>query len=457
MPHKRERGQAVVLLVVGLSIFLIGALGIAIDGSHLFAQQQMAQSAADAAAQAGILSVFRGTNATATNPFATGSPPGSFVCSTTDGTTPCTYARLNGFGATNADSVAVSFPSSVSGVTNLASVPVPAISVAIQRTVNAWLIRFLGPSSSTVRASATAAIIKSPLANCITALDPAASGALSINGNPSVILIQCGVAVNSNSGSALAMTGTATLTADSIQVVGGVHNTGNTTIYPSPTTGASAVGDPLAAIPPPSFDPASSCNFSGLKYKNDDTATLSPGTYCGGLTVSGNAQVTLSPGTYIFRGGIDISASGNVRFGAGTYVLQGGGFKASGNAMLTGAGVTFYNTFDASDSYGPIDITGGFIANLSAPTSGPQQGMLFFQDRNAPAGNTEKFTGTSDQNVTGAFYFPNSTVSYRGNTANSPQDVAVIGDMVSLVGNANFTTDFTQPAAPHQIGVALIR
>jgi hypothetical protein len=453
MSYKREGGQAVVLLLVGLSIFLIGALGLAIDGSHLFAEQQMAQSAADAAAQAGILSVFRGTNATAPNPFATGSPPSSFVCGTTDGTTPCTYARLNGFGGTGADSVTVSFPAAVSGVTNLASVPVPAVSVAIQRTVSSWLIRFLGPSSSTVKATATAAIIKAPLANCITALDPSASGALTIKGTPSVVLIQCGVAINSSSGSALSMTGNASLTADSIQVVGGVSHTGNTSIYPSPTTGAAAVGDPLAAIPPPSFDPASPCNFTGQTYKN--TITLSPGTYCGAVTIKGN--VTFNPGTYIFRGGIDLGASANVTFGAGAYILQGGGFTASGNAVMTGADVTFYNTFDASDPYAPISISGGFTANLSAPTSGPQQGMLFFQDRNAPKGNTETFTGTSDQNITGAFYFPNSAVSYKGNSSGSGQNVALIADTVSLVGNASFDTDFTQAAAPHQIGVALIR
>jgi Flp pilus assembly protein TadG len=444
-------------MVVGLSIFLIGALGIAIDGSHLFAEQQTAQSAADAAAQAGILSIFHGTNTTAPNPFATGSPATSFVCSNTDGTTPCTYARLNGFGATAVDSVTVSFPTAVSGVTTLAPVSVPAISVAVQRTVNFWLIRFLGPSSSTVSARGTAAIVKSPLANCITALDPTANSALSMTGNASINLSSCGIAVDSSSASALAVTGNITLNADSIQVVGGFSKTGNITISPNPTTGAPAVADPLAAVPAPSFNAASSCNFTGLTYTGNTTPTLSPGTYCGGLTINGNAHVTFNPGTYIFRGGISISANANVTFGAGTYILQGGGFNATGNIGLTGAGVTFYNTFDASDAYAPISITGNFTADLSAPTSGPQQGMLFFQDRNAPTGKTEAFTGNSDQTLTGAIYFPNSTLSYTGNSSSTPQNVAIVADKISLVGNASFNYDSTQAAAAHQIGVALIR
>jgi len=38
--------------VVAMSILLIGALGLAIDGGQMYAHRQMAQAAADAAAQA---------------------------------------------------------------------------------------------------------------------------------------------------------------------------------------------------------------------------------------------------------------------------------------------------------------------------------------------------------------------------------------------------------------------
>ena len=58
----REDGQAVILVVVAMSVLLIGALGLAIDGGQMYAQRQMAQAAADAAAQAGIMSIFTGTN-----------------------------------------------------------------------------------------------------------------------------------------------------------------------------------------------------------------------------------------------------------------------------------------------------------------------------------------------------------------------------------------------------------
>src|ERR1700688_1395953 len=86
LPSDSRSGQAVIVMVACLSIFMIGALGLAIDGAQMYAQRQMAQTAADAAAQAGILSIFDGTNSGGGAAFTTGS---SFNCSTTDARTPC--------------------------------------------------------------------------------------------------------------------------------------------------------------------------------------------------------------------------------------------------------------------------------------------------------------------------------------------------------------------------------
>ncbi len=50
------------MYLLALSTFVLGAIGLAIDGSNLFAQRQMIQAAADAAAQAGMMSIFDGTD-----------------------------------------------------------------------------------------------------------------------------------------------------------------------------------------------------------------------------------------------------------------------------------------------------------------------------------------------------------------------------------------------------------
>ena len=40
MSRANQRGQAILLVVVAMGIFLIGALGLAIDGSQLYGQRK---------------------------------------------------------------------------------------------------------------------------------------------------------------------------------------------------------------------------------------------------------------------------------------------------------------------------------------------------------------------------------------------------------------------------------
>jgi hypothetical protein len=413
-----------------MSIFLIGALGLALDGSMLYGHRQMAQSAADAAAQGAMLSIFHGTNATATYPFATGTTPAPYTCTTTDGTTPCAYARINGFGGLASDSVSITYPTSVPGV-NLGAGNASAMTVRVQRSVNATLMAYFGVRTYTIAATATAAMVRFPMANCVIALDPSASDAFSISGNADMNLTSCGIAVDSTSNSAFRANGNISLNATGIDVVGGVDQNGNVTINPTPTTGVTPVGDPFASVPAP---PPGSCVTPNPPITSN--TTLRPGTYCGGISISGNASVT---------------------FQTGPYILLGGGLNASGTVSLTGSGVTFYNTFDTTHPFDSISITGNLTMNLSAPASGALAGMLFFEDRNAPTGYTEKFAGNSSSNLTGAMYFPNNEVEYTGNSSAGVQNVAIVADTVSFIGNASLKSDPSVPGAAQQIKVALVQ
>ena len=62
MQTRKEEGQAVILIVVAMGIFLLGAGGLAIDGSNIYGEREQAQTAADATAQAAMMSIFTGTN-----------------------------------------------------------------------------------------------------------------------------------------------------------------------------------------------------------------------------------------------------------------------------------------------------------------------------------------------------------------------------------------------------------
>ena len=209
MRRKTEEGQATIIVVIALSLFLLGGIGLAIDASHLYAHRQMAQAAADASAEAAMMSVFSGTNTSAyANAFGT-SP---FNCITgTDLRTPCAYARLNGFGLDANDIVSVQFPGEVPGVANLSLDDVPAvIKVIVTRTVGTSLMGFVGSSSAMVRAVAVVAILQTKSPVPIIVLHPTMPSAFTLNGSP--ILTVCGgpfrsVQVNSSSPTSIVVVG----------------------------------------------------------------------------------------------------------------------------------------------------------------------------------------------------------------------------------------------------------
>src|SRR5437773_8542716 len=121
---KADKGQAIMLVVVAMGIVLVGGLGLAIDGSQIYAHTQMAQAAADAAAMAGILSMLQGVNTISTNPakFPTNA---TFTCTAADFQLPCQYARLNGFGTGDTVTVNFSGDSLATNPATLASCPMP--------------------------------------------------------------------------------------------------------------------------------------------------------------------------------------------------------------------------------------------------------------------------------------------------------------------------------------------
>ncbi len=432
----REDGQAVILVVVAMGVFLMGALGLAIDGGQMYAHRQMAQAAADAAAQAGILSIFKGTNATSAHPFGTGSPPiASSTCTTTDGRTPCVYARNNGFGGTTADRVTLSFPAAVSGV-SLSSVAVPAFSVTVQRTLPTGLTRFVGAAATfTVTAKATAGLVGTVSPYCIYALDPSAPNAFAATNGSTLTLSGCALAVDSTNVDAATVSGGSSLTASAIAVAGGGVVTGGSvvaapatsvsgfavgggsTMTPAPALGAAPpAADPLASVPAPAVG---ACDFNNYS-PGYGTWTLNPGTYCGGIAIGNGATAT---------------------FNAGTYIIKGGGLTLVGGTTDTGAGVMFYLT-GTNASYGSVTISNGANVTFSAPASGPYMGVVFFQDRSITSASNATFAGGVNMKVTGSLYFPTTSVSY-SNGASTNAYVAIVAKQVSFTGGTNITYDPT--------------
>ncbi|HJT77825.1 MAG TPA: MBG domain-containing protein, partial [Gemmataceae bacterium] len=244
----------------------------------------------------------------------------------------------------------------------------------------------------------------------ILILDPTAGAALSLSGNGS-IQIAGSVFVDSRSANALQASGSASLTAAGVQVVGGVQRTGSATITTAPATGAAPLADPLSGLGGPS--PTGLTNY-------------------GSVTITGGAR-TLSPGIY---SRISISGSASVTLNPGVYLIEGGGFTVSGGASVSGNGILIVNAGSnypsAGSTYGPVILSGSGTISLTAPATGTYAGVVLLQ----PAGNTKALTFSGGAGgLTGTVYAPSASLVLSGNArlrANLVVDtLAVSGNSVA--------------------------
>lgn len=429
----RERGQAAFFFMLAM-VPLCLVIGLVVDVGMAYYTKISAQTAAQAAALAAVQEALDGIAKGGT--YTCGSAQG-LVCqavtacpATGNLQSACLYANANGFA--NAK---------VFVDANTTNPPVPGVK-SILYWVRVQIVQsnpltfgaLSGIQALSVRASATAAAANIMPLNCVVATDPTASSALSMSGNVTQTIQGCGIAVDSNSGSALTVNGSDVLNAPWIRVVGSDSIVGSSEVSPSPTTGVPAFLDPLEGVPAPQVP--SGCDYTNTVIQT--TTQLQPGTYCGGIKIGSKVQVS---------------------FDSGTYYLVGGGLNVSGNATLTGSGVTFYNTFNSTYAFAPFDLTGTSDITLSAPTSGPLEGMLFFEDRNAPTGYTNTITGTTGMQLTGAIYFPENPLLFTGNYPISDQQLMMVSDTITMKGNGDLILN-SQPGsgAPiiPQIGAVLI-
>jgi len=428
---KAERGQALVLATMSILV-LIGMLSLVIDLGLASYKVQQGQTAADAAAMSAAVNALNNGHTCGQNGVQCGTV---YHCANPNVTPPttnlqvgCLYAEANGFRNTGNQSVWLNADSSVPpGATNnkvvywvqaTVSESIPGLFyIAQNRGLGTAALMLLSIRTSSSSAVSTAAVTITPAGSCIYAMDPSASAALSVGGSATVNS-SCGIFVNSSSASALKLNGSAIVHSTIIQVHGNYSANSNATYSPTPTTGAAALTDPLANLPTPSF--ANSCDYINWNWPSSTNVTLNPGTYCGGITISGSGTITFNPGIYI---------------------INGGGFNWSGSATLNGARVMFFITGQYGYTAAALNASGNGSINLSAPDSGPYEGLLFYQDRNLSYATANTFNGNANSNTTGAFYFPTTSLTYSGSSTGRYQ--ALVAKTITMTGNSNFLNDPT--------------
>lgn len=422
---KSESGQ--ILVVTALSmLMLFGVMGLALDTGMLFRAKRNVQIAADAAAVAGALD-YR-YNADDDSAVAAGRAA----------------AEQNGFtNAAGGTTVSINIPPKYGETAGFSGY----IEAVVQYPSPTYFMRLLGFSSVTISSRAVAGTGSTYA--CIWALDKSGS-AVSINGSADLKTPECAIYDDSAASNALTLTGGGAISAKSIGIVGGFSASNNGYLSPDPKTGLAPAADPLASlrVPTASTDTCSGLNCN-ISVSGNSNITLQPGTYSS-ISNSGGGTVTLTSGNYTITGDVTSSSSGSIVFGAGDYTIGGklsdtgsssmdfgsgvyivgGDLDLSGSGTISGSGVTFYT--EASTS-----VAGGSNLDLTAPTSGTYNGVLFFQARN----DTHSLTvsGGGGTTVQGILYAPTAAVTLSGGSSGASMSLDVVSDTLTVTGNGTFT------------------
>jgi Flp pilus assembly protein TadG len=432
-----DSGQVLVIAALCM-VVLIGFLGMAVDIGFIRHEQHRLQTAADATALAAALEVR--------------------VCG---GTPNCAAMQTaaekameeNGYSGatviTNCATPSTALTVMVNNPTCLInSDPNKArynyVETQVSETAPLYFSRIFGFTGFNLKARAQAA--RGLGGPCIYALNPNASGALSVSiglGFQS----KCGVVVESSSPTSVNCLLGLGVTAPYVQVspTGGGASLlclGNTHLTQAPVP---VPADPLGYLPAPANANAPCGTGSGNVYNGSQYAvqvgllagnvTFNPGVYCGGISITADilSRITFNPGTYILRNG-PVYLLG---IPIGLPIATASGLTITVNILssIVGNGVTFYNEGDA----GSFSLTASGLPlqlsnfQLTAPTSGDYGGILFYQAHGTTNTGTFLVNLLQGSRMDGVIYMPDALVTYGvGAVAGAQKYNGIVADRVQF-------------------------
>ena len=363
-----QRGN-VAIVVAAVFPLLIGAAGLAIDGTAWVLQKRQIQQAADSAAMAGVYSLIASQDMQ--------NSVNSVIVHS----------------GTVADNASIEAVQSPPGYENDPF----AVKVAIATPARMIFSRMFMHSPPVITAAATASVVKNGQF-CAFALG-------SMRDEPGLVLrpnsnveVNCGLTTNSSSPTALDADSSSSLEALALRAFGSFgYGNARKAIHDSGVKEqALEQDDPLADTDPPQV-PNTGC----------PNATINPG----------EQEVALDPGCYA-----NMNLNGNVRLQNGEYILNRGNFVVGPQAHVQCDACTIFLTSDAAatepGSIGKVKMSTQATVKMGAIREGPNSGILFYQDRHAPPelpGDENRIGGNSFSKLSGMIYFPSETIYVDGN------------------------------------------
>ncbi len=445
--NKRVRRGSVPVLCAVLAVPLLGMMAFCLDGGMLLDNRRRSQTAADLAALAAATDLYTNWKKN------TGSDVSGLALKSAQDN-----AAANGFDGTTNNTVTVNMnPSKYQGGQWKGQViPVGYIEVIITYQQPPYFSGIWGQANTQVQARAVARASYRAAKPGVLVLAPSGKATLSGNGNTAIVVTGGGsVIVNSNNAAGGVMVGNGSVSASGFYFTGtpGYSTSGSGQFLNVATgqvdnsiihSGQQPVPDPLATLPVPTMPataslPDGSLANTTVKYTGNSnygsangTLTLSPGTFNGGISVSGGGSLVLQPGIYYMNGG-GLSFTGN-----GSMTVAGPASPDTGN------GVMIYNAPQSNSD--TISINGNGTVNIPAPTTGTYSGISIFQDRSSTT--PVNVTGNGTMNFGGTFYAAGATLNITGNgttVEGNPVDnigAQYISADLSIGGNGSFNINY---------------
>jgi Flp pilus assembly protein TadG len=392
-----KRGQVAILFAMG-SVPILLAASIALDMSNASNIKSKLQAAADAAVLAAATRLAINASEADKEELA--------ISTFNANIPPVLAARIVG-----SPEVAINFPDKT-------------VSMSVAVNVAPLVGRFAADELD-LGVSAAAAVSKgTPI--CMMALNPEAQEALSIQGTADIMAEDCAVHVNSNDDDALHQNGNATGTAESFCVRGG-HSGSNFT--PPPKDKCWYEEDPLAAQFEEDWEyediDSLDCDYSNLPQINTGagvTTYLTPGVYCGGLTIKKGIVQLQQGARYVFRDGpLHVQAQGQLK-GSEVAVLFHGD---SSTRLITQSGANVIT---------------------SARKTGRFKGLAFAQHPLSIPDSENLIIGGGQMEITGILYFPKQPLKLTGNgdIGTTVSQFAILADTIAIEGNGQLNIEVGQ-------------
>ena len=279
-----------------------------------------------------------------------------------------------------------------------------------------FFAHFIGADIMPVTAHAKASL-QGESKICVLAVSTAGMGAVSMIQDANITAKGCSIYSNSTNAKGVYLGDNAKIDAALVCSAGGVYSTKASTAS-QVMTDCPKIADPLAARPTPKVG---SCDFT--KYAvSTGNVTLSPGVYCGGISITGKAKVTFSPGDYIVKDGM---------------------FWASDTAQVIGKDVGFYLTGALS----LINFRKDATIDLSGREKGEMAGLLFFEDPKSSLFRIHNISASKAHTLTGTIYLPKGSLLVDPNSSVGEKSAytAIIAQRLivqngpSLVLNTNYS------------------